>query len=151
MWWVQSLVAWFTTSYMDAAGAWKRMAVWGCVCVCVCLCVCLRDRMKVHVVSFLYLLFFHAGFQQGTVLHYLGHRGVKKTAHFGSRDDTSLNRQRHTGHRLPSDLHLLLNDKLKTPKQRMQTRRPVLIPQQTHSLICLLTVLFIRLLFEPAE
>ncbi|KAM8755346.1 ubiquitin-conjugating enzyme E2 T isoform 1-T1 [Acanthopagrus schlegelii] len=52
---------------------------------------------------------------------------------------------------LPSDLHLLLNDKLKTSKQRMQTRRPVLIPQQTHSLICLLTVLFIPLRFEPTE
>lgn len=60
---------------------------------------------------------FHLSIQWGTVLPYLGHHGGKKAAWYCSQDNTSLNHQRHTGHLLPSDLRLLLNDELKTPEQ----------------------------------
>ena len=72
----------------------------GWLCGVVCVCVWGTEWKFMWFLFFIYF-FFHAEFLQGTVLHYLGHRGVKKTARFGSRDDTSLNRQRHTGHPPP--------------------------------------------------
>lgn len=120
---------------------------------CVGLCVCVFEGQNESSCGFfsLFTFFFMQNFCRElscTILAIAASRKQPVSAHGTTHLSTARGTQAIL---LPSDLHLLLNDKLKTSKQRMQTRRPMLIPQQTHSLICLLTVLFIPLRFEPTE
>lgn len=51
-----------------------------CGSVCVCLCVCVRARGTDVKAMWFLLVIFYASVQRGTVLPYLGHRGVKRGA-----------------------------------------------------------------------
>lgn len=121
--------------------------------LCGVVCVCVFEGQNESSCGFfsLFTFFFMQNFCRElscTILAIAASRKQPVSAHGTTHLSTARGTQAIL---LPSDLHLLLNDKLKTSKQRMQTRRPMLIPQQTHSLICLLTVLFIPLRFEPTE
>lgn len=119
----------FTTSYMDSAGTWKGIAVSVCVCW--------------GGIAWRFLFFiFHVSIQQGNVLPYLGHHGVRETAWYCSQENTSFSWQRRTGHCLSLEL-LLLTDELKISQRRWDTCRkadaetrahPALIRKHTHSI-----------------
>lgn len=109
MWWVQALVALSPHHTWTLLGPGKGL-LWVCVCV-------------LGGIAWRFLFFiFHVSIQQGNVLPYLGHHGVRETAWYCSQENTSFSWQRRTGHCLSLEL-LLLTDELKIPQRRWDACR----------------------------
>lgn len=83
-----------------------------------CECVCVLGGIAWRFLFFI----FHVSIQQGNVLPYLGHHGVRETAWYCSQENTSFSWQRRTGHCLSLEL-LLLTDELKIPQRRWDACR----------------------------
>lgn len=103
-------------------------------------CECVR---VLGGIAWRFLFFiFHVSIQQGNVLPYLGHHGVRETAWYCLQENTSFSWQRRTGHCLSLEL-LLLTDELKIPQRRWDACRkadaetrahPALIRKHTHNI-----------------
>lgn len=105
MWWVQALVA------LSPHHTWTLWDLERDCCECV----------RVLGVEWRFLFFiFHVHIQQGNLLPYLGHHGVRGTARYCSQENTSFSWR--TGHCLSLEL-LLLTDELKIPQRRWDACR----------------------------